>query len=209
MTSERGRLKLVAPPAAGVVSLEEAKAHLAVEHTEHDTIIDLYIQAAESVTDGPSGFLGRALVEQTWDLYLDAFPCERGGEIRLPLPPAISVDGVFYLDGAGAEQPLDPAAYQVDLVGEPARILPASSGSWPTAKTAANAVRVRFTAGYLDTSVSYAEVAVPGAIRAAILIHVADLYRNRGSVTPGLPTAVLPWSAVQLLRPYRFHLGLG
>ena len=42
----------------------------------------------------PDSYTGRALIEQTWDLYLDAYPCV-GQCIKIPLPPLIAIDGIF------------------------------------------------------------------------------------------------------------------
>jgi uncharacterized phiE125 gp8 family phage protein len=203
-------LKLVTAPANDPVSLAEAKAHLRVETNDEDLLIEAFVKAATEHVDGPRGFLGRALVDQTWDYYLDTFPSDCTGDlpIKLPLPPVIEVTGVFYQDSAGVEQTFSAASYTVDTYAEPARIVLTSSGSWPTVNEVANAVRVRFRAGYVDASYSPAVDAVPFSIRAAILLHVGDLYNNRESVVVGQTVATLPWAAEQLLRPHRHYLGL-
>jgi len=202
-------LKLVTAPANEPITLDEAKAHLNVEHDEHDTLIAIYVAAATSYIDGPRGFLGRALIDQTWDFYLDEFPSDCTGDlsIELPLPPLIEVVGLFYSDDDGNETQLTADTdFIVDSVSEPARLVPVSS--WPTEGDRPNAVRVRFRAGYIDASVSPAEDAVPFAIKAAELLHVGDLYRNREIQVVGETVAQLPWAAEQLLRPFRFYLSL-
>jgi uncharacterized phiE125 gp8 family phage protein len=197
----------VTGPANLPVTLTEAKAHLDVEHSEHDTLITLLLQAATDYVDGPRGFLGRALVDQTWDYYADAFPtdCDPNLYLRIPLPPLIEVVGVFYTDSDGDEQTADAADYTVDLANN--RIAPVPSGSWPTAGTYLNAVRVRFRAGYLTTDSPPADD-VPAAIKAGILLTVGNLYRNRESVVIGQTVATLPYGADALLRPHRYHLSL-
>ena len=188
-------LKLITPPADWPVSLVEAKAHLRVDFADDDALIEIFRKAA---TDEAEKFTGRALIEQTWDLYLDAFPA---AEIKIPRPPLIEVVGVFY-GGAADEQTLPAAGYIVDDASEPARIALASNGSWPTLTTQANAVRVRFKAGYIDDS-SPAAANVPYAIKAAILLTIGTLYANRETVIVGQTATLLPWSAEQLLRRYR------
>lgn len=200
-------LRLISAPANDPVTLTEAKAHLDVEHSDHDTLIAAIVDAAVSIVGGPKGFTGRAIISQTWDYYLDAFPDNDAEPIELPLPPCISVTGVYYTDANGVEQTWDTADYHVDLYSEPARVMPADGGSWPTPDDERpNAVRIRFTAGYVTNDSPDADNPPP-AIKAAILLIVGDLYRNRETVVIGQTVAKLPWTAEMLLQPYRFHKG--
>ena len=93
-------LTLVTAPPANPLSLEEAKAHLRVDHTDEDDLIEIYIKAATDYIDGRSGFLGRCIVRQTWRLVIDGF---HDNEIKIPLPPLRSVNSVKYDDADGAE----------------------------------------------------------------------------------------------------------
>lgn len=203
-------LKLVTAPTAFPVTRDQAKAHLRVDTDDDNTSIDAFIEAA---TDVAESFQGRALIDQTWDLYLDAWPAavwsgvRQVYEIRIPKPPLLEVVGLFNLDSAGAEQPVDSGLYTVDTANEPGRIV-LKSGSWPTLPDLANAVRVRFRAGYVDNSSSPAVGSVSKATFAAILIIVADLYANRESVVIGQTVAKVPWAAEALLRRHRFDLSL-
>jgi uncharacterized phiE125 gp8 family phage protein len=200
-------LKLVTAPASRPVTLTQAKQQCrATEFTDDDDLIDLFVDAAVDFVDGPSGFLGRALIDQTWDYYLDEFPAS--GPIEIPLPPLIEVIGLFYQDGDGNEQEWTSTNYVVDASGNPGKVSLGSGVSWPTPIDQSEAVRIRFRAGYLDQGVSPAVANVPSAIKAAILIHVADLYSNRESAIVGQIVAKLPWTAEQLLRRYRFYLGM-
>ena len=203
-------LKLVTAASEYPVSRAQAKAHLREDSDDYNDQIDAMIAAA---TDEAEGFQGRALIDQTWDLYLDAWPdsawqgVRRVYEIRIPKPPLIEVGGVYYLDSAGVEQPLDPALYTVDTMNEPGRVV-LKSGSWPTLPDLANAVRVRFRAGYVDKSGSPAVGEVPKTTFAAILIIVGDLYANRESVVLGQTVAKVPYAAEALLRRHRFDLSM-
>lgn len=194
-------LKLITPPASYPVSLEEAKAHLNVNVDDHDSQIEIYRKAA---TEDAENFTGRAFIDQTWDYYLDAFPT---GEIKIPKPPMIGVLGVFYLDSAGAEQQFAESGYIVDATSELARITLVYGGTWPTAQAVANAVRIRFRAGYLsDDSPQVANV--PFAVKAAILLTIGTLYANRETIVIGQTATLLPWASQQLLRPYRVYTAI-
>lgn len=132
----------------------------------------------------------RALLTQTWDLFLDEFPA---AEIEVPLPRLQSVTSITYTDAAGVSQTLAAGAYQVDTASEPARLLPAYGTSWPCTRAVPNAVAVRYVAGYGDTPAD-----VPQPIRQAVLLLVSGLYEA------AVPEEALKNSTVHaLLAPHR------
>lgn len=63
-------VRVIIPPEP-IVSLDEAKRHLRVEHDSDDVYIDGLIAVATAWLDAPDGWLGRALGEQTIEA---AFP---------------------------------------------------------------------------------------------------------------------------------------
>lgn len=166
-------LRLVSGPAVEPVTLAEARQQLRLLATgspaEHrdDAMVQRLISAARIHVDGNRGWLNRALITQTWELVLDAFPAK---EIELPLPPLQGVTFVKYLDTAEVLQTIDPADYAVDTTSEPGWIAPGLSG-WPATLHSINTVVIRFVAGYGDTA-----AAVPDPLRAGILLHVEALY---------------------------------
>lgn len=91
-------LFLVMAPSIEPVSLAEAKAHLRVEVNDENSLIQTLITAARQYVETATR---RALLQQTWDDKLDAFPC---GAIVLPLSPVTSVTSITYLDTAGVSQ---------------------------------------------------------------------------------------------------------
>lgn len=115
----------------------------------------------------------RALVTQTWDLYLDAF---RPWENTLPKPKLQSVDAITYVDSNGDTQTLDASQYKVDLAGEPARIAPAFGLVWPVTRWEMNAVKIRYTCGYGAAS------AVPEGIKQWMLMRIGTLYENPSAI---------------------------
>lgn len=184
------RLNRVTAPPSDPVTLQEAKDHLRVDSTDEDTLIQNAITAATAYIDGPYG-IGRALVEQQWDLHLDCFPW---GRIVLPLNPVQSVDEITYTDTAGNTQTLASSAYIASVTREPATIEPAYNRNWPSTRLVADAVKVRFTAGYAD---------VPRDLKAAILWLTAHMYENRSPVSVGDNVSSMPFAVQSILDRYR------
>lgn len=197
--------QLVTAATEPAISLTEAKEHLREDGSDQDNVIEALVLAA---TDAVQQYTGRALLDQTYDFYLDEFPTD-GGPIELPRPPLIEVVGVFYRDSAGDEQEWDAANYIVDTASIKARVALPSSGSWPTAATRINAVRIRFRAGYLNEAVSPAEANVPAGLIAAVKFTLAHWYANRETAVVGVAAAEVPLSATWLMKMYRVETGMG
>lgn len=180
-------LVLITAPADEPVSLAEARLHLRLDasgtpatHPDDDLVTAL-IAAARQNLDGADGVLGRALITQTWELRMPAFPCRAwpstrvADAIRLPLPPLQSVTSIKYDDPAGVEQTLDSSLYVVGT-GEPAEIVPAYGQTWPATRGMPESVRVRFVAGYGDAGSD-----VPGPILDSIKAQIARRYDDRAA----------------------------
>ena len=163
--------KLITPPEATPVTLDEAKAWAFIDFDDDDALITSMIVAATGFFDGYSGILGRALMPQVWLLEFPLF-CSR---MRLPLSPVISVQSIKYYDVENAEQTLSSDVYGVyeDPLGPVVELL--SVQSWPAIFDKTNAVKITFQAGYVDAA------AVPAPIKTAIKMLVADMYDNRES----------------------------
>ena len=195
-------VRLVAPEVTPL-SLTEVKAHLRVDGTDQDDVIQMYLDAATAHVDGEWGCLGRALVTQTWRLTIDTFPC---AEIRVPLPPLISVSSVSYFDSAGDFQTLvEDTDYYVDDQSEPGWITPMTS--WPSTLDAINSVQIEFVAGYAGTSSppSLTEN-IPADIKQAMLLMITDWMENRRNVMPQ-SVNMIPFASNILLLRKRIDLG--
>lgn len=191
-------LELAVAPVVAAVPLAQGKAHLKVDpdDTDEEVLIQAYLNSCIGYVDGAEGVLARALVEQTWTLYLDAFPtrdCARAGaihrrpwdEIALPLCPLIAVDAITYVDEAGVVQTLAPQAYQ-QLTGERSGIRPAFAMQWPATRRQARAVTITFRVGHArgtldedNNPVPPDPADVPPGIVSIILLMLGDLYLNR------------------------------
>lgn len=195
-------------PDGELITLEQAKAFARVDTSEDDELINEFIRAAREAIEGPEGTYSRVWLESEWQLVLDEFPA---AEILIPLAPVQSVVSVRYYDEDGVLQTIDSSAYVVDTYSTPPWLLPAGdSAAWPATNDAANAVIVRFVAGYpvgteSEGSTPLVAVNVPSTVRLAARQLVAHWYDNRHLYATGTPFDV-PEQARTLLRPYRLFL---
>lgn len=183
-------LRLQVVPGEEPLTLDEAKRHLRVTDSADDATIDDLIVAARTWAEN---FTGRVLITQTWDYFLDAFV----DPIELPRPPLQSVSSINYVDVDGALQLLATTEYVVDTAAERGMVRLAYGKSYPGTRIQANAVTIRFVAGY------GLRAAVPGPIRSACLLLVGELYARRETAIVGAPIVEVPVSAEYLLWPYR------
>jgi uncharacterized phiE125 gp8 family phage protein len=161
-------------PTSALLSLQEAKEYLRVDHNLEDALILGAIDAAQAYLEGPTGILGRTLLEQTWTGRIDPWS-EVGPTLEIPLPPLISIGEVRFIDGAGGSQVWAASDYRIQRFGDqPARLLPPFGGGWPSAGDFGIA-EIDFTAGYGGPEL------LPDNIRTAALMIVADLYDNRAA----------------------------
>lgn len=188
-------LKRKTPPLVTAIDLTFAKACCRVLHADEDTFLTGLIEAAVSWLDGPTGIMGRALIEQTWELYLDAFP---SSALELPFGSLIAVETVEYIPPAGSAYSVWPASgnYIVDAVPVEGWVIPVAA--WPATNATPNAVRVTFRAGY-----GPAPANVESAVKLAAGMLVAHWYRNRETVIVGVVSEELALSVKALVAPFR------
>ena len=174
-------VKVITGPAVEPISVAEAKAHCRVDHADEDAWFAMAIASARLAAEHE---LGRKLIEQTCEVVYDAFPPY---SLELPVPRVLAITSVKYIDTLGTLQTLAPEAYVLDADTMPGWALPASGYAWPDTKDTANAVRVRFTAGY-----GAAASDVPAAVRQWMLMHVGTAHKMRESIAHGVPVAEIP-----------------
>jgi uncharacterized phiE125 gp8 family phage protein len=179
-----------AAPAAALLSVEDAKAHLHVDTIDEDDYIAALVAAATSYLDGYSGVLGRALGEQTWEQSFDSFPADRC--LRLPLGKLIAVEGVAYFDAANAAQSFTGFHEATDAIGP--MIILEDGQSWPSTYARPDAVTVTWTCGFAE---------VPVAIIHAVKLLIGHWYANREAVVTGTITAQVPIAVGTLIAPFR------
>lgn len=173
------------PPATGVLTLAEIKAHLRVDHTNEDALIAIYLDAATAHLDGWTGILGRCLVTQTWVAKFEEFEAE----MDLPFPGA-AVSSVTYYDGANALQTLASTVYTVSHEDGGSHLELKFGQAWPTTYDRPDAIAVTATYGFGSAA------DVPSSLKAAIMLHVGAMFENRGDSEP-------PAAHDALVGPYR------
>lgn len=188
-------LSLYTGPTTEPVSVEEARLHVRQDGTSDDDVIRALITASR---ENVEQITRRALITQTWDYYLNAFPF--GDRIEMPLPPLVSVTHIKYTDDAGVQWTMSSSDYIVDTYSHPGQVVLADGASWPSASLQpVNGVVTRFVAGYGDAD------DVPYGIKAAIKLMIGHLYENREASLASRSVQVLPFGIESLLASYRVY----
>ncbi|HAN97627.1 MAG TPA: hypothetical protein DCQ98_09465 [Planctomycetaceae bacterium] len=191
------QLRLVTAPATEPLSLAQAKTQVRVEadETAHDDDLSTLIVEARQYVEQA---LGRQLLTATWDLAIDRFPVGES-ELPLPLPPLQSVTSLQYYDTDGTLQTWDDENYHVSTDGsENGRLVLAPGASWPTAQLRAEAVRIRFVAGYGDAADD-----VPAPLRRAIKLLVGHWFTFREEAIAGTIIAQIPTGVERILTMFQ------
>lgn len=185
-------LTLVTAATASLITLTEAKRQVRAEDfSDDDPYLEGLIATVSDTLVGPSGWLGRSVVETEWSYRLNRFTASA---ISLPLPPLIEVSEVEYVDVSGATQTISGyRTFGMGAVDAAGYIVPAYGSDWPQTRDEPEAVRIQFKSGYAT---------IPQAIKHGALLLLGHLYDNRAAV--GEKIEVLPMGADALLMPYRF-----
>jgi uncharacterized phiE125 gp8 family phage protein len=144
------------------VSLTTAKAHLRVLHDAEDSLICSYIRTAREWVEGYSGHI---LVRRAMTQEFNGF----SSYLELFYRPVVDDPTVAYVDADGAPQELTEYAQTTGRY--PYRIYPDEIPSIEDNST----VTVTYTAGY-------AEGEEPQRLVQAILVLVAGMHANRGTI---------------------------
>ena len=184
---------LINGPSVEPISLAEAKAHLRIDVSSEDTLIQSLIMASRLHIEAA---LDLALVTQTWRYRLDAWPRSRA--LAMPMRPVQSVTAVtiYALDDSSAA--IDPTDFILDGEANPARLVWRGSQTLPMPGRVANGIEIDFIAGLGDAASD-----VPQPIRQALLLLVAHWYENREPVEIGGSATPIPPGVSELLSPYR------
>jgi uncharacterized phiE125 gp8 family phage protein len=183
---------LITPPALEPVSLAEAKAHLRIDADDDDALVTAAIVAARIHVEAATR---RALIEQGWRIYLDAWPRKR--IVPIPIAPLLAVESITVFDGAGEPVVVEADDYEVDTVSVPGRLVLSAQAPAPVGR-AVNGIEIEVSAGYGPSGID-----VPGPLRQAIMMLVAHWYEHRGAVGHDLAIAIPPFGFDALIAPYR------
>jgi uncharacterized phiE125 gp8 family phage protein len=181
-------LILTGPALGEPLTLVEIKAHLRIETSAEDDLLESLIAAARAHCEAETGL---ALMTQTFRLLLDDWPGER--VIQIPKSPVETIDSVTVYGGGGEPLSLDLAGMMLDGRARPARLVLAAR---PQTGQPINGIEIDFTAGF-GTAAD-----IPPELRRAMLLHVALMYEFRGAVSPDMQPAAIPRGYRTLIGPW-------
>jgi uncharacterized phiE125 gp8 family phage protein len=178
---------LITAPETEPITLAQAKAHLRVEITDDNDLIEALIVAARQLAEQRAD---RSMAEQGRRLILDHWP---SGPLYLPRPPIISVDAITYTDTTGAETEIAAEAIRLDGRG---RVSPAPGYTWPAVALAPGGLVIDYTAGYTAE-------ALPATDTTAMLLLIGHWYEHREAIiATGAAPKELPFAVTALLNSH-------
>ena len=159
------------------VDLDLIKTHAAIDGTDFDTVLPVYLLAAINWAENT---MHRTIFARPHRWVLRDFPRDDLRAIGLPRGKTQSIEKIEYLSNDQTFSLTGPSSdpvgtdYREGLRGNDGGVLtPVSGGSWPTVDCEApEPVTIHFTAGWLSEE-------VPAAILHALLFAVADAFEMR------------------------------
>jgi uncharacterized phiE125 gp8 family phage protein len=213
-------MSLALKTAATALALDwtnEVKGHLRVDSDDEKARAEAILMPAASAW--AETFTNRALITQTWTLYLDRFPggCLpyqnwTGGQysyIEIPKPPLQSITSIKYYDANGVLQTWSSSNYEVDPPAgapfdpecQPYRVRPVVGQTWPIPRAQRGAVQIEFVCGY-----GAAYTSVPAKLKAAMLLVVGEQFERREQAVEGTIISKVILTAENLAWPFRVQL---
>lgn len=205
--------RVIVRPTVEPISLAEAREHLRLDAYDSpavhpdDALVAALITAARQWSEQ---FLGRAIAVQTLEIGRDQFPGRTNfcNPCSWFAPDAIDLPGFLTMLAFTSD---DEAVtdYQLDRQSDPPCLRPAAGTCWPTiaVRGTANAVKVRYVAGYTLPGDSPDLDPLPGPVRSGMLLLLGHLYENREDTAP-IKIESVPMGVDALLRPYRLHTAI-
>lgn len=169
--------KLVTDAASEPITTAQAKTHCRIDTDTDDTYIDILIKTARQQVEEDTD---RAMLTQTWEIYMDSFPASDSTPIRFPRSPLIAVSSVAYTDTAGDAQTWSADEYDVDINTEPGRLLPAYGYTYPSTYDKPSNVIIAYTCGY-GVDIGEATLLPQGTLMATYLL-ISHGYEHREAV---------------------------
>ena len=184
-------------PATEPITLEELKTHLRIDTgtVDDDTLVSLELASIlTAATEYVETITRRKLISQTWDYYLDEFPCE--DFIKLPYGRLTAVSSVSYKDTAGTETTMTVTTDYIveankDHIG---RLVLPYGESWPSDTLyPSKPIKIRFVCGWATAA------ALPEKIVHAVKLAAKWIYEE-GAINGDVDRALNA-----LLADYRLH----
>jgi hypothetical protein len=139
------KIVITSQPAPLLTSADDiVRQSLALDGTDKDDLVDGLLLAAQAELDGPLGWVGISVAEQSVEVRVDDFVCP----IRLPGGPILDHIIVTYLASAdGSVTTLDESGYALLTDGT---LQLASGQTWPALYSQGEAVRIAYDVGIED-----------------------------------------------------------
>ena len=216
-------IKLKTAPTDEPVTLEEARLYLRLSDTEDDWLVSALIKAIRQKFDEWSG---RAVMTQTWTLWLDRFPVSerknapREGYFELPIthfdavkraieiprPPLQTVPFLKTYADDDTATTFAATNYFIDTASTPGRLVLNRTASWPVDLRPANAVEIEFVAGWGSVAAS-----VPEPIRQGMLLWLKLLFADKSKLFENdesqslaeMNNQMIPTTVKTLWQPYK------
>ena len=185
-------LVLTSGPAVEPVTAADAKAHLRIDGSAEDVLINSLILTSRLHIEAA---LGLAMINQTWMLVLDRWPpC---GTVEIPIAPLQAVTAVRVRNAAGLPVTVLPTSYLVDIASKPPRLIWNNTAPGYPGQVA-NGIEIDVSAGF-----GAAAASVPAPLKHAILMLTAHWYEHRDPVEIGSTAARIPEAVADLIQPFR------
>ena len=180
---------LVTPPAAEALTLADVKAHLRLDGSDEDDLLNALIIAARQYLESQTGL---CLITQGFRLYLDDWPnCEM---IQIAKGPLQVIESVTVYDENGNASDVSLDGHVLDAASVPARLYLLTR---PPASRALNGIEINLLAGFGDSGSE-----VPDSLKRAMLMHIALMWELRGAIAEGMQPAAVPAGYERLISPY-------
>lgn len=190
---------LITAPTSEPISTDDAKEHLGVAHSDHDTMIDYCVADARFKFESDVPHI--QLLPATWCLYLDDWPSWNsihGANILIKKEPLTAISNIkYYAEDETDLTTWSSSNYETDLIGYPGRISFNSDADLPDLnEDKYNLVQVTFTCGYANAA------AIPGDIIRALKLLIGHYYRIRQGVITGTQVNEIPLGYNQTVYNY-------
>lgn len=194
----RHGLTVITPPTFEPITLVQAKAHMRVEHTDDDAMIDAWITAARQWVEKYTGLtLCETTLEAVFWQYPDVY-------IELPKPPVIEIVSFKYTTSEGTDTTLATDQYTLDNGNSIApRVVPAYGVAWPGTRWQSSSLRVRYRAGYARAGSPTETNLIPQTLVSAVKLIVGHLNEHREAAIDGARVEELPLGVKWLCQPHR------
>lgn len=152
-------LKLITPPAAQPLHVNDVRQHLKQDITDDDNLIAVYLGAAVEFAQMQTQ---RQFITARYQYILDGFPGPSlmgvpigqafaipAHAIQLPRSPVSQVVNIQYTAMDGTTQTMPSGDYFVNYTGDPVCITPVFGKIWPISLPQIGSVKVNFDAGFM------------------------------------------------------------